>query len=235
MTILFANNASAPIASTISATDTTITLSTGQGAKFPSPGAGDYFYATLVDSSNNLEIIKVTGRSVDTLTVQRGKDGTTGRIYPAGSILELRMVAAALADFQAGLARPTIFGIKESGTIAALGANGTINFDFLTQSILYYTANATGNWVLNVRGDGSNTLDSLLSVGQFITLTHMVTMGTSLFNLSSVQVDGSAVSTYWPNGASASGYASAINIYSIVIAKTGAGAFKALVSMTPFV
>jgi len=101
MSVLFTNNASAAIAASVTSSDVTITLSTGQGAEFPSPGVDQWFYATLVDSSNNLEIVKCTARSADTLTVIRGRDGTTARAFAAGSLIEVRLVAAALADFQA--------------------------------------------------------------------------------------------------------------------------------------
>lgn len=121
MTILFSNNASAAIASSISTSATTIVLSAGAGAIFPNPGVGEYFYATLTDNSNNLEIIKVTARSGDTLTVQRGKDGTTARTYSAGSVLELRLTAAALADFQAQIAA---WMIKQDASNLAYVAGG---------------------------------------------------------------------------------------------------------------
>jgi hypothetical protein len=101
MTVLFSNNASAPIAASITTSDVTITVSSGQGSEFPSPGTGQWFYATLVDSSNNLEIVKCTSRSSDTLTVVRAQDGTSARSFAAGSLIEVRLVAAALADFQA--------------------------------------------------------------------------------------------------------------------------------------
>lgn len=96
MAVKFSNNASATLAASINTTVTTIVVSTGQGALFPSLGASDFFYATLVDASNNIEIVKVTARVSDTLTVVRGQDGTTGRSYAAGDRLELRPVAAAL-------------------------------------------------------------------------------------------------------------------------------------------
>jgi hypothetical protein len=57
-------------------------------------GVGDYFYATLIDTSNNLEIVKVTGRAINTMTVVRGQDSTIARVYALGSRLELRPVAA---------------------------------------------------------------------------------------------------------------------------------------------
>lgn len=98
MGIKFTNNASATLGASIGTGDTTITLTAGQGALFPSLGGSDYFYSTLTDSSNNLEIVKVTARSVDTLTVVRAQDGTTAKAYLAGDKLELRPVAASLED-----------------------------------------------------------------------------------------------------------------------------------------
>lgn len=93
MAALVTNNASATLASGITAGATTINVTAGQGAEFPNPGAGQYFYATLVDSSNNIEIVKVTARSTDALTVVRGQDGTTARAYNTGDTIELRPTA----------------------------------------------------------------------------------------------------------------------------------------------
>jgi hypothetical protein len=96
MTVKFTNNASATLATSINTSVTSISVTAGQGAQFPSLTSGEFFYATLVDSSNNLEIVKVTARSSDTLTVVRGQDSTTHKSYIAGDKLELRVVAAAL-------------------------------------------------------------------------------------------------------------------------------------------
>lgn len=118
MAVKFSNNASGTIASSINSTTTTIVLTSGQGVLFPSLGATDFFYATLIDSSNNLEIVKVTARSTDTMTVVRGQDGTSGRSYTAGDRFELRPVAAAmnaLQDFTptGGISATTISGAIE--------------------------------------------------------------------------------------------------------------------------
>ena len=43
---------------------TSITLASGQGARFPTLSTDDYFYATLIDTVNNLEIVKCTARAV---------------------------------------------------------------------------------------------------------------------------------------------------------------------------
>ena len=63
------NNAFGVLSAGITTSDTTITLDSGEGARFPTLGSGDYFYATIVDTSNNLEIVKVTARSNDSMTV----------------------------------------------------------------------------------------------------------------------------------------------------------------------
>jgi len=98
MGIKFSNNASAQLASSINTSTTSIVVQNGQGALFPPLSAGDYFYATLVDVTNNLEIVKVTARAGDSLTVTRAQDSTIARSYSAGDVIELRPVAGALAD-----------------------------------------------------------------------------------------------------------------------------------------
>ncbi len=98
MGIKFANSAFATLAAGINSSATSITLTTGQGARFPSLGAGDYFYATLIDASNNLEIVKCTARSTDVLTVVRAQESTTARAYSTGDRIELRITSAGLVD-----------------------------------------------------------------------------------------------------------------------------------------
>lgn len=120
MAIKFTNNASATLASSITNSATTISLTTGQGAYFPALSAGDIFYATLVDSANNLEIVKVTARTADTLTVVRAQDSTSARAFTAGAKLELRPVAAVFSEFVQMTGDQTIAGVKTfSNAIAA--------------------------------------------------------------------------------------------------------------------
>ena len=88
------NNAFGVLNASINSSATTIVLVAGQGARFPTLSAGDYFYATLIDTSNNLEIVKCTARSTDTLTVERAQDSTTARAYATNDRFELRPTAA---------------------------------------------------------------------------------------------------------------------------------------------
>jgi len=59
---------------------------------------------------------------------------------------------------------------KEKITITAAGATSTINFDVLTQAVLYYTQTATGNWAVNVRGLSTGTLNSMMAIGESLTI-----------------------------------------------------------------
>ena len=118
---------------------------------------------------------------------------------------------------------------EENITISATAATGTVNFDFVTQGILYYTTNASANFTLNFRGNSSTTLDSLMSVGQSISAVFLNTNGATAYYASAFQVDGSSVTPKWSGGtAPASGNASAIDSYSFTIIKTAAATFTVL-------
>jgi hypothetical protein len=95
---LFANNAFSLLASGISDVATSMAVTGGEGALFPNPTGGNYFYATLIDTSNNLEIVKCTARSTDTLTIVREQESTTGRAFVAGDRIELRLTAAGIVE-----------------------------------------------------------------------------------------------------------------------------------------
>lgn len=120
-------------------------------------------------------------------------------------------------------------------TVAATAATGTINYDVTTQSVLYYTADAAANWTLNVRGNGSNSLDSLMATGQSLTLVFMVTQGATAYYQTGFQIDGNAVTPKWQGGTGPTqGNVSSIDVYSATIIKTGSATFTVFMSQTRF-
>lgn len=131
----FTNNGASTLAIGISATTTSITVQADSGALFPALSAGDYFYATLANVANELEIVRVTARSGDTLTVQRGQEGTTARAYNSGDRIEARLTAAILTAFE--VARTTGSGHEvrtdnpHSTTAAQVGAYSKAESDAL--------------------------------------------------------------------------------------------------------
>jgi len=100
----YTNNAKSALASSINATVTTITLATGKGALFASDlSESNYQIATLVNSLSILEapeIIRITDRTGDVLTVVRGQEGTTAKSWPAATTeLQGRVTAGMLSLF----------------------------------------------------------------------------------------------------------------------------------------
>jgi hypothetical protein len=131
----------------------------------------------------------------------------------------------------------TFFGgnVREKVTISATASTGTINFDVVTQSVLYYTTNASGNFTINVRGDGSTTLNSIMATGDALTIAFLSTQGSSAYYMSALTVDGSSVTPKYQGGSAFSaGNASGIDSYAITVIKTGDAAFTALAAQTQF-
>ena len=96
----FTNNAGTTLASGINASVTSLTVSTGSGALFPTLTGSAYFYCTLQQvSGGGIEIVKVTARSTDTFTIVRAQDGTTGLSFVTGDTVQLRLTAADLNNF----------------------------------------------------------------------------------------------------------------------------------------
>lgn len=114
---------------------------------------------------------------------------------------------------------------KETVTVSATAATGTVAYDCLTQAILYYTTNASANWVLNFRGNSGTTFASQTAVGQAWSFVFLNTNGATAYYPTSFQVDGTVtgVTTKWSGGtAPTAGNASAVDSYSFTIIKTAA-------------
>jgi hypothetical protein len=133
------------------------------------------------------------------------------------------------------LTTPILKSPEERLTVSATAATSTVNFDALTQGVLYYTTNASGNWTLNVRGDGSNTLNSVLTTGDSITIVFLVTQGTTAYYSNAFTIDGTSVTPKYISGtAFSAGNASSIDSYVYTIIKTGSATFTVLASQTKF-
>lgn len=120
-------------------------------------------------------------------------------------------------------------------TISATAATGTINYDVTTQSVLYYTSNASANWTVNFRASSGTSLNTLMSTGQSVTVTFLVTQGSTAYYNNAVQVDGSSVTPKYQGGTAwSAGNASSIDAYTYTIVKTGNAAFTVFAAQTQF-
>jgi hypothetical protein len=191
----------------------------------------------IIDENSNEQIIfTTTGSAVNHFGVTNAGTGNTPSLAAIGGDTNI--------DFNItpkGIGRATFNGqgkiqsVAEKVTTAAIAATGTIAYDVLTQAVLNYTTASSGNWTLNIRGDGSNSLDSIMDTGESITIAHIVAnTGTPYYN-SAVQIDGSSVTPEWQGGAAPSaGNASSLDVYTYTVIKTGSATFTALASQTQF-
>jgi hypothetical protein len=133
------------------------------------------------------------------------------------------------------LTTPILKSPEERLTVSATAATGTVNFDALTQGVLYYTTNASANWTLNVRGDGSTTLNDSLATNDSITIVFLVTQGSTAYYSNAFTIDGTSVTPKYITGtAFSAGNASSIDSYVYTIIKTGSATFTVLASQTKF-
>lgn len=133
------------------------------------------------------------------------------------------------------ISNKVIVSPREKISVSATAANGTINFDCLTNSVIYYTTNASANWTLNLRGNANNTFDSVTRVGESFTIAFAVTNGATPYRQTGFTIDGTSVTPKWQGGsAPAAGNASSIDVYTINVIKTAAATYTVLESLTKF-
>ena len=142
-------------------------------------------------------------------------------------------VTLSIATSQSDL---VIKGFEEDVNVVASAATGTINFEFSTASVWYYTTNATANHTLNFRYSSGTSLSTALATGDAITLVWLNTNGATAYYPNVIQIDGSTVTPKWQGGtAPTQGNASSIDAYSFTIIKTAATpTYTVLASQTKF-
>lgn len=95
----FIDNWSATLLASATAADVTMSVEPAQAALLAGLGGGNFYYLTLVDRNAEgvevaWDIVTVTGRIGGVLDVTRS---ATARAWPAGTVIEARLTAAALA------------------------------------------------------------------------------------------------------------------------------------------
>jgi len=159
------NNAIGRLNASITTSSTTIQLVPGQGAKFPSLGAGEFFPCTLIAAAGTLEIVKVTARSGDNLTVLRAQEGTTASAFAISDRCELRLTGGAMQgelDRIAGIADGYASAIAAALPKAGGPMSGNIVFN---NGVGLYGKDSDGtlHQILNLGAD--NNVNCVIGIG----------------------------------------------------------------------
>jgi len=196
--------------------------------------------ATLTGGSiNNMTIGATTANTGSFTTITASANITLGNSTIQNSVGNL--------VFTTGGANVTAFSIdpnqvssffssiEEKATISATAAGANVNLDAITQSILYYTSNATANTTINIRGSATVPLNNILANGQSISVVFMSTQGNTAYYVNGYQIDGVGVTPRWQgNSAPTTGNARSIDVYSFTAIKTANATYTVLASQTQF-
>ena len=196
----------------------------------------DTAHGILDENSNEQISFTTTGSAVNEFTIANAATGNAPAISATGGDANIDLNIT-----PKGYGRATFNGqgkiqsVAEKVTTEATAATGTVNYDVLTQAVWNFTTNAAANWTLNIRGDGSNALNTIMDTGESITIAHIVKQGGTAYYNSAVQIDGSSVTPEYQGGsAPTEGNTDSLDVYSYTVIKTGDATFTVLASQTQF-
>jgi hypothetical protein len=190
----------------------------------------------IEDDSNNPYIrFQKTASAVNYIDVTNQATGSGPAIDAVGSDSNIDLNISPKGIGRVVLGAGKIQQLAEKVTSEATAATGTVNYDVITQAVWNFTTDASGNWTLNIRGDGSNTLNSIMDIGESITVAHIVKQGGTAYYNSAVQVDGSSVTPEWQGGsAPTGGNTNSLDVYTYTVIKTADATFTVLAAQTQF-
>ena len=218
----------------------TITLGTGSDLQLSHDGSDSYINQS---GSGNL-YIRGNGSNWIRIQPKTGEDGI--RIIPDA---EVQIYYDNTKRFETTTSGATITGagictslsvgpgiVQEDFHNYGTALTGTYNHDVVTHGmVLDSTVAASASFVINLRGDGSTTFNSLMNVGQTTVLTVYSVSSNASYYLTDFQIDGSSITEKW-NGAAApsAGTGSGTDVYTFNIMKTASATFSVYANFSNF-
>jgi len=189
----------------------------------------------LQPSSGGTGATSLVGARANILPSYAG-NATKALVVNAGATdVEYQVVGNVFTTAFQEVSNKTLLGTQEKVSVIGSSASGTVDLDVLTASVLYYTGSAVGNWTLNIRGNGGTTLNSIMDVGDAISVAFLNTNGGSAYRQTAFSIDGNGVTPKWQGGsAPGTGNANSIDSYIATIIKTGSNAYVVLEAQTRF-
>ena len=192
--------------------------------------------AVSINGTTGISTPAITGMTTP-LTIAQGGIGATTL---AGANIPVTNAATSYTATQTFNGSTSVLAAvfanaAETTTVAASAATGTLNYDVTTQSVWYYTSNASANFTMNFRGSSGTSLNTAMATGQTVTVVFLNTNGATAYYNNAVTIDGNSVTPKYQGGTAwSAGNASGIDAYSYTIIKTGSAAFTVLAALTQF-
>ena len=237
------------ILSGITTVGTGLTLADNIEARFGNAGDlklyhnGTHSFISNVGGTGN---VVVYGNGTNSIVLQ-AKSGDNGIIVNADDSTELyhdgnlKLATLSTGIDVTGVTSTTSFTvgpgiIQEKQYTVASALTGTVNMDVVTNGLVQsYTTNAAASFVVNLRGDGSTTFNSLMHIGQASVFTLYHASNNTSYYMTDFQIDGSSITEKW-NGGSAPTAAtgSGTDAYTFNIMKTADATFTVFANFSNF-
>jgi hypothetical protein len=138
------NLAIATVTTATGAAGTTLGVGAGEGARFPAvPFNATVWPFDMAPDPTTAEVVRVTARTTDTLTIVRAQEGTTARAIVVGDLVAATITAKSLTDIESGVNFPQL---ATAGHLAFTGADPQIHTT---------TADGADTGYLNISGGGA--------------------------------------------------------------------------------
>jgi hypothetical protein len=186
----------------------------------------------LANSSiRNVATANVGNINVTSLIVTTANASTVNSATLIGSTANLSTVNTSSLII---LGTTTLEEVLEKSNITATAMGANVNFDVLDSAVVYYTTNATANSTLNIRGNASVNLNSVMAANQAMTIAFATTTGATAFRVANLQIDGTSVTPKWSGGSAPTATANSVEVYSFTVFKTASATYTVLGSKTSF-
>jgi hypothetical protein len=233
-------------------------LGSGTASQTPSDGSvtGTKLAGNII-RANNIVAGQITGNLLGTGAVSGnniGAGAVSGNNIGVGAISANNFAGGGItSNVLAPNLTLTVVRTNETTNLFSTAPSGNINIDVVNTSLYFFTSNTTANVTFNLRANNTNTFDSVVRVGETVTVSVALRHSTATGgrHTANVFIDGGLIATNRSNpdqagannifyvGNNAPGYITTIpgigfemNLYTISVFKRAANTYTVMLSST---